>query len=129
MEISLPEVITDENRRQTVENVLRVYRRRAGADYQIFVNQVKRERAHLLNHLGMSDAGHFLRLMEIPAKLFYLMCHVFGRHWVDDPKTAMCFMDAFREARINENSVPDFKKSGRDTEPEPLPYDPREIMQ
>lgn len=125
--MELPEIIHNESRRLTIENILKVYRKRDGAEYQVFVNQVKRERAHLLNALGMSEAGHFLKLMEIPAKVYYLMVQVFGNNWMDDPQTAKAFMDVFRVCRLNEDSVPDFSKVSRNTEPQPRLYDPREI--
>ena len=128
MEISVPEVINNETRLLTIRNLLKVYMKRNPVEFNLFIEQVNKERAHLLNELAMSDAGHFLKLMEIPAKVFYMMNHIFGNNWIDDQKTASAFLEVFKFARFNKSSTPNFSKVERNTEPEPTLYDVRDII-
>lgn len=128
MDINVPEIINNETRTETIRNILRVYMKRDPAEFRIFIEQVNAEKASLLNEIGMSEAGSYLKLMEIPAKIYYIMNHVFGCNWIDDPKTAKAFFDVFKFCRINLDSVPDFSKSLRDTEPKESVIDPREFL-
>ena len=128
LDITVPQVIHNETRLVTIRNLLKVYMKRNPVEFKLFVEQVNKERSHLLNELAMSEAGYYLKLMEIPAKVFYMMNHVFGNNWIDDPKTASAFLEVFKFARMNMTSTPTFSKVEHDTEPKPLVYDPREII-
>lgn len=106
--LPLAHILDDQkNREETIRRMLKVW-----ADNQDpvvlrqFMSQVQRARENLRHEKGWTMEKSFLRLAEIPARMYYMMIRCFGQEWRNDPKTAPIFWRSIKKLRFNQTSMP-----------------------
>jgi hypothetical protein len=110
MPIETPKILNDEeNRRKTIQSLLNVCWKHDPETMQAMIDDCKRIRGRLTDPRAISKEKTLSYFMEIPQKVFYMMVAVFGKSWMDDPKTSKIFFSEASCFRINEKSIPAYK--------------------
>jgi len=109
--------------RQTIENILRSWKKAHPLEVKAFFKQIADMRGSLARGKGMSKGGTMMVVGLIPAKVEAAMCNplikesFFGKkysnkdHWQNDTLIFTEFCRVFSKWRVNETSRPVLNKS------------------
>ena len=123
--IGAPSISRDiEYRELSIRNLLKVWHKMTPTwkvkEYLDFANDV---RSNLFYPKGFSKGKAFLKVAEIPNKIYLMMCYSFGQEWRNDFITMRAFLSAVSKFRINTTTSPMMTpdKIGEDNTGLPVP--------